>query len=446
MQQNEHSLLTGPVLPSLLRFAFPVILSMVTTQLYSTVDTMIVGRMLDANALAAVSNASAVLMVFLFISGGIELGGNLLIASNRPTATNEEMNRLTYNLLFCDVALGLLMLVLGIVGTNGLLQLIQTPAEIRSQAAAYIRVYLFGLPFLMLYDLSKEILIGYGEPKIPMYAVIVTSVINLVLDIPCVALWGVAGAAAATAFSQFVGALYCLWVLRQHLLCTSFSFSLLQPHYAKDIARLSVPNAIQQASGPVVTLIRQGLLGTLGVAAIAGYSCTGKITSVLMYPVYGLIQALVVFIAQNTAAHNTARIHDGIRKSRWIILSYTGVIIAVCLSFSEALMGLFTHDADTIQYGASLLVHIIPTYFLTSISYVQNAKLRGWQKMGLYLVSDLVPTGLGIVSLIFLVPHIGYNGFYISPYISAICGVILSTLLTHRAEHEMRQTDEPLAT
>ena len=107
--QTENALLSGPVRPALLRFAGPIILTMVATQLYSVADTMIVGLCLDADALAAVSNASTVLMVFMFVSGGMELGGGLLLAARRPTSTPDELSASVYNLLFIDGVLGLLM-------------------------------------------------------------------------------------------------------------------------------------------------------------------------------------------------------------------------------------------------------------------------------------------------------------------------------------------------
>ena len=128
--KKETSLLEGPVRGTLVRFAAPIILSRVTTQLYTVADAMIVGLRLDANALAAVSNGTTVLMLFLFVSGGLELGGNLLAAANRPRTDREGMSRLTYNILFVDLAAGLLMMVLGLWGMDWLLGAIRTPAEI----------------------------------------------------------------------------------------------------------------------------------------------------------------------------------------------------------------------------------------------------------------------------------------------------------------------------
>ena len=166
MNEQENTLLYGPVRAGLVRFALPVILSMLATQLYTVADTMVIGLRLDAAALAAVSNASTVLMIFLFVSGGMELGGGLLLAAKRPTATREELCAMTYNLLLIDGAIGLLMMALGYGGIEQFLRWINTPAEILPEAARYAWFYLPGLPCLMLYDLAKQIVMdGEGVSK-----------------------------------------------------------------------------------------------------------------------------------------------------------------------------------------------------------------------------------------------------------------------------------------
>ena len=218
MSPTKPSLLSGPVRPALLAFAGPVILSMVATQLYTVADTMIIGLRLDANALAAVSNASTALMVPMFVSGGMELGGGLLLAAKRPTCSREELSTVVYNLLFIDMVLGLVLTAAGFLGMGGLLRLIHTPSEILPQALSYCWFYLPGFPFLMVYDLSKQLIMGCGDSKTPLFAVLGTSVLNIVLDLALVGPFGVAGAAGATAFSQVVGCLFILWYLRRHLL------------------------------------------------------------------------------------------------------------------------------------------------------------------------------------------------------------------------------------
>ena len=428
MSDTKPTLLAGPVRPALLAFAGPMILTMVATQLYTVVDTMIIGLCLDANALAAVSNASTALLVFLFVSGGMELGGGLLLAAKRPTATPRELSAVIYNLLFIDVVLGLIMTAGAFLGIEGLLRLIHTPAEIIPQAVTYSRFYLVGLPFLMVYDLSKQLIMGCGDSKTPLFAVLGTSVLNILLDLALVGPFGVAGAAAATSFSQVVGFVFILWYLHRTLLTEPFRFSMLDRRYALETFRLSAPNALQQASAPVGSMVKQGLLGGIGVAAIAGFSCASKISTLLLMPVAGSAQALVFFIAQNITAGQPDRVRDGVRQARGMMLIYGLTMSAGCILLARPLMQLFTADASAIAYGALLLSRQSIVYTFTGMRHIQEAGLRGRQQMGLYLVSNLGSTAADLLACVALVPLLGYSGFYFASFFSAPFGFLLATL------------------
>lgn len=429
MQSSTSSLLQGPVRPALLRYALPIILSMLATQLYTVVDTMIIGLRLDANALAAVSNASTTLMIFLFISGGLELGGGLLAAAKKPTATKQEMAALVYNLLFVDLAVALLITLFGWGCIRQLLLRINTPAAIVEDAVLYSRIFLLGLPALMVYDLSKEIAMGCGDSRTPLYAVVATSALNILLDLVLVGPFGVAGAAAATSVSQIMGAAYLLCYLRRNLLAEKFRLDMLRPAVAADIFRLSIPSAIQQGGGTVMTVFKQSLLGGLGVAVIAGFSCANKISSLLMMPVYGFVQSVVFFIAQNTAARQPDRVQEGLREGRRILLVYSFVVVAVCVGLNGPLLRLFTTDPDAAAFGSIMLAFESAAYLFTAQKHLLEARLRGAQKMGLYLVSNLGQIAINILSCAILVPRVGFNGFWMASYISAPAGLVLAYVM-----------------
>ena len=153
----------------------------------------------------------------------------------------------------------------------------------------------------------------------------VTSVLNICLDLLLVGPMGVAGAALATALSQVAGCAYMLRYLRRTLLAGPFRLHMLQREWFVEIMRLSVPNTVQQSAGTAITVVRQSLLGPLGVAAIAGFSSAGKISQLLLMPVFSLMQSLVVFIAQNRAVGQLDRAEEGVREARRILLCYTAL-------------------------------------------------------------------------------------------------------------------------
>ncbi len=432
--ETKSDLLHGPVRPALLKYALPIILSMVATQFYSVADTMIIGLKLDADALAAVSNASTAMMFFLFVSGGMELGGGLLTASNKPTANQKQMAEILYNLLFVDLLLALLMLLLGWFGLHWMLELMRTPNEIMEQAMTYGKIYLIGLPFLMIYDLSKECVMGCGDSKTPLYAIIATSLLNIVLDFILVGPFGVGGAAIATAFSQVVGCVYMLLHLKKTELNIPFEKSMLKPYYAKEIFRLSAPNSLQQASGTLITTVRQSLLGGLGVTAIAGFSCANKVSSLLMMPVYGFVQSVVFFIAQNTSAHQEERVHIGLKEGRKILFVYSILVAVLCIFVNGPILHLFTNDSQAILYGCTLLSYEGLTYILLAQKHLCEARLRGAQKMSYYLFSNLGQITITIISCLLLVPRIGFNGFWIATWIGTSIGLLLAYTLNKLAK------------
>ena len=273
------------------------------------------------------------------------------------------------------------------------------------------------------------LVIGCGESRLPLRAVTVTSVLNICLDLLLVGPMGVAGAALATALSQVAGCAYMLRYLRRTLLAGPFRLHMLQREWFVEIMRLSVPNTVQQSAGTAITVVRQSLLGPLGVAAIAGFSSAGKISQLLLMPVFSLMQSLVVFIAQNRAVGQLDRAEEGVREARRILLCYTALVVAVCALGSRLLLGLFTRDQEAIRYGALLLSRECWSYPLTNLRHLQEARLRGRQQMGRFLTSNMVLIAMSMAGCLLLVPRMGFPGFYWAVYLSAPLGLALSTIL-----------------
>ena len=217
--------------------------------------------------------------------------------------------------------------------------------------------------------------------------------------------------------------------LRRTQMDAAFSPRMLKARYARDIFRLSAPNSVQQASGTIITTVKQGLLGGLGVEAIAGFSCAGKLSSLLMMPVFGFVQSTVFFIAQNTAALQPGRVKEGLREGRRILLVYSLGVVAVCVGLRGPLLRLFTTDPAAASYGCTMLAFESVTYLFVAQKHLFEARLRGAQKMGLYLASNLGQIALNLLACVILVPRIGFAGFWMSSWISAPIGMLLAAVL-----------------
>ena len=189
----------------------------------------------------------------------------------------------------------------------------------------------------------------------------------------------------------------------------------------------------------IITTVKQGLLGGLGVEAIAGFSCAGKLSSLLMMPVFGFVQSTVFFIAQNTAALQPGRVKEGLREGRRILLVYSLGVVAVCIGLRGPLLRLFTTDPAAASYGCTMLAFESVTCLFVAQKHLFEARLRGAQKMGLYLASNLGQIALNLLACVILVPRIGFAGFWMSSWISAPIGMLLAAVLANLsgASHQL---------
>ena len=221
--------------------------------------------------------------------------------------------------------------------------------------------------------------------------------------------------------------------LRRTVLTCGFRLHFLEKRRFWNILQLSVPNTFQQAAPPAAALVKQGLVGTLGVAEIDGFSCAGKLSALMMMPVYGFAQSLVVFLAQNHSAGEEDRIHEGVRYTKNLMLAYMSVVVLSCLLWNRQLLSLFTSDRAVIRCGAVLLAFESWTYVLTAMKHLLEARLRGEMKMGAYLVSSLLPMGVNVVCCLVFLPRVGYPGFYLSTFVSAPFSLLLAAVLVKRS-------------
>lgn len=434
----QEKILQGKISTTLIGYAVPVILSMAATQFYSIADAMMVGTGLGSGALAAVSNGATVLQFFLFISGGMELGGNLLVASIKKSRTGEKLTKTVYNMIVLDLAIGVVLMILGQVFLGNILNLINTPEMIFSQAMLYTRIYLAGLPFQMGYDLMKQILMGYGDSRRPMCLVLLTTCFNIGMDAVLIYVipLGVAGAAIASAAAQVIGMILCFGILYWTILKQRFRWEYLGLGPMREMMRLSLPTIFQQIMGPFSSMVRQSLLGRIGVSAIAGFSAANSLSVFLLMPMAGCSQALVVFTAQNLSAGQEKRTREAARVSRWLTAGITTALILLCVCFHEPLLSLYTSDREALSYGALMLTHEPFFYYFYALRNINESRLRGYRKMKEYLISSISTTCLVVLFTWLLVGQIGFSGFYLATGAGNILGLAVSGVLASSLKKE----------
>ena len=435
----KDTLISGNISKGLLRFSVPIILSMLASQLYSMVDAMIIGSKLGTNALAAVSNASTVLLIFLFISGGIELGANLFIASIHSTTAPQEFTKISYNILFYDLIISLILVVLGELFILPLLQFIHTPLEIMNEALQYARIFIGGLPFLMLYDVLRQMMIGCGDSRYPLYFVTLTTFINIALDLLFVYgfHWGVMGAAFASVIAQSIGLVCGFYRYYKQVLRKAFCWLDIQRQYFIELVRLAFPSTLQQMMAPISSLIKQTLLGTIGISAIAGFSAANRLTTFLLIIVYGYSQSLTIFIAQNASLKQVTRIKKGMSISYKTLMLISTLLLILCLCFYQPLLRLFTQDLEALHFGAILLLREPWFYYFIAVRQINESYLRGYKKMTAYTFCNLVVTVINILVSYSFVPSIGFQGFYWATGISSFIGMLLAIYLVNNQKNKI---------
>lgn len=400
----------------ILSFTLPVIAGNIFQQFYNIMDSMIVGRLLGVNALAAVGSTGGLMFLSNGIVMGLTSGFGILIAQHFGAGNQEELHRYTGQSFLLSILIGILMTAGLTLANYPILRLMNTPEEIIDQTGAYIGVIYGGLLASFLYNMLASLARALGDSRTPLYFLIVSSVLNIVLDITLIAVvgYGVEGAAIATVISQGVSAALCFLYVRKkysflRLTREDMKFS---KNRAGKLMKLGIPMALQFSITAFGVLIVQSFLNLLGPVYIAAYSAAGKISNVVtqVFPALGI--ATATFVGQNKGAARMDRVKLGVRTVELMVFLFSIVCGALVLLFGDSAARLFvTENLEEVLPAARQYLHITIWFypFLGTIFVYRNA-LQG-------LGFGLVPMLGGIFELVargaaawFLARPFGYTG------------------------------------
>lgn len=365
-------------------FAVPMLMGDVFQQLYSIVDSVVVGRFVGADALAAVGGAFPVTFILNAVMIGLTVGASVLLSQLFGAREMTEFHKALYTMI---VGMGMLAVVLSIVSQAlavPLLRLIGTPADIMPGGTLYLRIVFGGLILTFAYNVCTAIFRSIGDSKTPLYFLIVASVLNIVLDLLFVVIfhWGIAGAAIATIMSQGISALLCIVYIRKKAAILqmtkkerNFEWPML-----KRIMSLGIPAMFQQVSVSVSVMCVQGMVNGFGTSAMAGYAAASKVESLAMMPMFDMGSALSTFVAQNIGAGDEKRAKRGVKAGFGLALVVCGTIALLIYVFKAQLMSIFLkNDVNplVLEFGVGYL-GVIAVFYLINAFYtnLSNA-LRG---------------------------------------------------------------------
>ena len=412
-------------------FALPVFLSEVFQQLYNTADAFIVGRTLGTNALAAVTSSGTLIFLMVSFFAGIAMGGGVVISKYFGADDTEQVSSAIHTVLAFGIASGLALTVLGVVLTPVFLSWMQTAPEVMPEAVAYFRYYFLGAMAMVMYNVCRSIMNALGDSRRPLYYLIFSSVLNVVLDILFLSVFhqGVWAAAMATVISQAASVVLCMMHLLDRRNTYVIEFKKIRFHKASllEIIRFGLPTGVQNSVIAFANVMVQSQINSFGKMAMAAYGTHSKIEGFAFLPINSFNMAGTTFISQNLGAEKYERAKQGARFSILAAVFLAEVIgIGYYLS-APRLIGLFDQTSGVIAYGVRQARTVALFYFLLAFSHSVAAVCRGAGKAFVPMVIMLSVWCLlritYIMAVMYLTGEIGYI-YWAYPITWAISSVI----------------------
>ena len=305
MKSNKYEIdmCNGTIMDKLISFALPLMLSGILQLMFNAVDIIVVGRFSGSMALAAVGSTTALINVFTNLFIGISLGANVLAARFYAAGRDEEMSETVHTAITLALISGIIMAFVGLIFSKGALVLMGTPSDVIGLSTLYMRIYFMGMPFFMLYNYGAAILRAVGDTKRPLFFLIISGVINAILNMILVIVFqmGVAGVAIATVFSQMISCVLVLSCLMKSDASYKLSFSKLsiKSYYLKQIFQVGIPAGIQSTVINFSNALLQSSVNSFGSTAMAGYTAANNILGFLYVSINSVTQACMSFTSQN---------------------------------------------------------------------------------------------------------------------------------------------------
>jgi putative efflux protein, MATE family len=422
----------GNIKRTLIKFALPMIFSLITQQLYSVVDMIIVGRYLGVNELAAVGNASMVVQILITLSGGLEMGSEVIFAKYIGEKKYKNIITGVKSILLFGLISGICITVIGICMKASILSWINVPIELYANTKIFISIYIAGIVGIFIYDISRAIIVALGDSRCSMILVILTSFLNVVLDLLfiCVFHMGVGGAAFATILSQIIGMVITLAILKRKMqpFIKEYKSSSVQLKSIKEILSISIPTIFQQLILSLSSLLLQALVNPYGSEVISGYMAVNKIMLFGMLIVIGISQALSIFISSNLGANQINRIREGYGICMIFSTIYLFFVAASNFLIPKYLIGAFidiNRNPTAYQFAKIYLQLSCLTYLFYGWKTINESLLRGFLMMKGYLYSNLSDLIVKIATTYVLVSQFSLNGFWIGNMLGKVFAFII---------------------
>ena len=383
MIQNAQTrnITEGVIWRQLLLFFFPILMGSFFQQMYNTVDTIIVGRAVGTQALAAVGSTSSLINLINGFFIGLSTGATVILSQFFGANDQQGIHRALHTGIGLAVVLGVLASALGVAAGPWVLKMIQTPESCLQDASVYVRIYFLGAVPSMLYNMGSGILRAMGDSRRPMIFLIISCFVNILLDVLCVIVLklGIAGAAVATVLSQTISAFLVILVLIKMPERYALHLSQVRIHgnLLRRLLLIGIPAGLQYVTFDFANLLIQSGINSFGEITVAAWTAFAKADSLTWMVSGALGVAVTTFVGQNFGAQKFDRIHQCVRICMGTGVVLFGLISAISSVFRHFILGIYTTDTAVIQTGAYVMLFIVPFNFLFVPVEVFAGTMRG---------------------------------------------------------------------
>lgn len=435
MTQNMTS---GPITPQLVRFTVPLVLGNLFQLTYNAADSVIVGRLVGEDALAAVGTSNPLMTLAILFINGMCLGAGILVSTAFGAGDYGRLEKQVSTTAIAGGVFSLAFSLLCILLATPLLQLMQVPAEVLPIASSYLRVVFAGLIFTFFYNFLAATLRALGDSQSALYFLMLSAVLNIFGDLFCIAVmgWGVEGAALSTVASEALCCLCCAAYIqiRVPVLRLGKKWLVFEPSLLRQTVSYGWTTAMQQGTVQLGKLAVQAVVNTMGVSAMAAFTAASRVDDFAYTPQQNIGHAMTTLMAQNRGAGNSDRVRKGFLAGMRIEAVYGLLIMAVCFFGADPIIRLFADDPEVVDLGVRFLRLVSLFYLFPSATNGIQGGFRGIGKLQITLNSSLLNMGgrVAAAALLVLVFHMDIEALPWSYGVGWVCMLIYELPLLFR--------------
>lgn len=425
------------------KFCLPLFASIIFQQLYNIADSLVAGKFIGENALAAVGNSYEITLIFIAFAFGCNIGCSVIVSQFFGAKDYKNMKTSVYTAMISTAVLCAVLMLFGVLFCGNLLKLIKTPSAILDDSKLYLDIYIYGLPFMFFYNMATGIFSALGDSKTPFIFLAVSSVTNIFVDIIFVKAFnmGIAGVAWATFICQGISAVLAVIVVFIRLSkikvlqrCPLFSFIILVK-----LLKIAIPSILQQSFISIGNIIIQSVINEFGAGTIAGYSAAVKLNNLVITSFTTLANGISNFTAQNLGAGKSERIRDGFKAGLKMVWIISIPLVLLYFFAGKQLLYLFLDNPTNtaIHTGIMFLCILSPFYFVVSTKLVADGILRGAGLMSRFMITTFTDLILRVVLAIILSKQFGSIGIWCAWPIGWSIATTLSVIFYKKAKFHM---------